>query len=254
MSSKELFNLEGKVALVTGASSGLGSHFAETLSNAGAKIILAARRTEELKKIQSNLSQESFVIELDVNDKDSVLDLLKEVQILEKKIDILVNNAGISDPKKFKEMSEESWLRIIETNLNGAFRVAKYVADSMINSKTKGSIINIASILGLRVGLNLTSYASAKAALIQLTKSMALELARSDIRVNALAPGYILTDINKDFFSTKEGKGYIKNIPMQRLGLKRELDGALLLLSSDDSSFMTGSTLVVDGGHLVNPL
>ena len=121
MSSKELFNLEGKVALVTGASSGLGSHFAETLSNAGAKIILAARRTEELKKIQSNLSQESFVIELDVNDKDSVLDLLKEVQILEKKIDILVNNAGISDPKKFKEMSEESWLRIIETNLNGAF-------------------------------------------------------------------------------------------------------------------------------------
>ena len=254
MSSKELFNLEGKVALVTGASSGLGSHFAETLSNAGAKIILAARRTEELKKIQSNLSQESFVIELDVNDKDSVLDLLKEVQILEKKIDILVNNAGISDPKKFKEMSEESWLRIIETNLNGAFRVAKYVADSMINSKTKGSIINIASILGLRVGLNLTSYASAKAALIQLTKSMALELARSDIRVNALAPGYILTDINKDFFSTKEGKGYINNIPLQRLGLKRELDGALLLLSSDASSFMTGSTLVVDGGHLVNPL
>ena len=254
MSSKELFNLEGKVALVTGAASGLGSHFAETLSNAGAKIILAARRTEELKKIQSNLSQESFVIELDVNDKDSVLDLLKEVQILEKKIDILVNNAGISDPKKFKEMSEESWLRIIETNLNGAFRVAKYVADSMINSKTKGSIINIASILGLRVGLNLTSYASAKAALIQLTKSMALELARSNIRVNALAPGYILTEINDDFFATEEGQNYIKKIPMNRLGLEEDLDGALLLLSSDASSFMTGSVINIDGGHLINPL
>ena len=124
----------------------------------------------------------------------------------------------------------------------------------MIKNKIEGNIINIASILGLRVGLNLTSYASAKAGLIQLTKSMALELARSNIRVNAIAPGYILTELNKEFFNTKEGKGYIDKIPMQRLGLEKELDGALLLLSSNASSFMTGSIITVDGGHLVNPL
>ena len=126
--------------------------------------------------------------------------------------------------------------------------------DIMLKNKDGGSIINIASILAKRVGLNLASYASAKAALVQLTKSMALELARSNIRVNALAPGYILTEINQDFFDTEEGQEYISKIPMKRLGLESELDGALLLLASDASSFMTGSVITVDGGHVINPL
>ena len=132
--------------------------------------------------------------------------------------------------------------------------IASKIADLMLKQGDSGSIINIASILGIRLGLNLTSYAAAKAALLQLTKSMALELARSNIRVNAIAPGYIRTDLNKDFFKTKKGKVYIQSIPMNRLGLEKELDGPLLLLASNASSFITGSTIVVDGGHLVNPL
>lgn len=254
MSNQNIFNLAGKVALITGASSGLGKHFAQTLSEAGAEVILAARRTEKLESLQKQLIGKSLIINLDVNSKESVNNLVDKITEKNLDIHILVNNAGISDPKKFKDLSEESWLNIIETNLNGAFRVAKAVTDLMIKNKIEGNIINIASILGLRVGLNLTSYASAKAGLIQLTKSMALELARSNIRVNAIAPGYILTELNKEFFNTKEGKRYIDKIPMQRLGLEKELDGALLLLSSDASSFMTGSIITVDGGHLVNPL
>ncbi len=169
-------------------------------------------------------------------------------------LDILINNAGTSDPLRFKDLSEESWNYVLETNLNGAFRVAKMATDLMLKHKKGGSIINIASILGQRVGLNLASYATSKSALIQLTKSMALELARSNIRVNALAPGYILTEINDDFFATDEGRDYINKIPMNRLGLEKDLDGALLLLCSDASSFMTGSVINIDGGHLINPL
>ena len=166
----------------------------------------------------------------------------------------MINNAGTSDPKRFKDLDEESWNYVLNTNLNGAYRVAKNFTDQLIKSKKSGSIVNIASILGLRVGFNLSSYATAKAGLIQLTKSMALELARSNIRVNAIAPGYILTEINDDFFATKEGQDYINNIPMRRLGLESDLDGILLLLASDASSFMTGSIIPVDGGHLHNPL
>ena len=147
-----------------------------------------------------------------------------------------------------------SWNYVLETNLNGAYRVAKNFTDSLLAEKKGGSVINIASILGLRVGLNLASYATAKAGLVQLTKSMALELARSNIRVNAIAPGYILTEINDDFFATEEGQNYVKNIPMNRLGLESDLDGVLLLLASDASAFMTGSIIPVDGGHLINPL
>ena len=184
----------------------------------------------------------------------SVDNLEKEIIRLVGKLDICVNNAGISDPVRFKDLTEESWLKVLETNLNGAFRVAKMATNIMLQNKTSGSIINIASILGERVGLNLTSYASGKAALVQLTKSMALELARSNIRVNALSPGYILTEINEDFFQTDEGQSYIKKIPMNRLGLEEDLDGALLLLASESSSFITGSVITIDGGHVINPL
>ena len=254
MEKENPFDLSGKVALITGASSGLGKHFAKTLSSNGAITILAARRVEEMEKLQSELEKDSFIINLDVTSKKSVNSLKDEIENTIGRLDIVINNAGISDPVRFKDISEDSWLSILETNLNGAFRIAKMATDIMLKNKDGGNIINIASILAERVGLNLASYASAKAALVQLTKAMALELARSNIRVNALAPGYILTEINQDFFDTEEGQGYIGKIPMKRLGLESELDGALVLLASDASSFMTGSVITIDGGHVINPL
>lgn len=250
----DIFDLTGKTAIITGASSGLGKHFAKTLSAAGANLVICARRVQNLEELKNEIDTEVLVLPIDVTSEESVLSFFSEVRNSIGSADILINNAGTSDPKRFKDLDEESWNYVLETNLNGAYRVAKNFTDSLIQDNKSGSIVNIASILGLRVGLNLTSYATAKAGLVHLTKSMALELARSNIRVNAIAPGYILTEINDDFFATEEGQSYIKNIPMNRLGLESDLDGVLLLLSSDASSFMTGSIVPVDGGHLINPL
>ena len=250
----DIFDLSGKTAIITGASSGLGKHFAKTLSAAGANLVICARRVQNLEELKNEIDTEVLVLPIDVTSEESVLGFFSEVRNSIGSADILINNAGTSDPKRFKDLDEESWNYVLETNLNGAYSVAKNFTDSLIQDNKSGSIVNIASILGLRVGLNLTSYATAKAGLVQLTKSMALELARSNIRVNAIAPGYILTEINDDFFATEEGQSYIKNIPMNRLGLESDLDGVLLLLSSDASSFMTGSIVPVDGGHLINPL
>ena len=250
----DIFDLTGKTAIITGASSGLGKHFAKTLASAGANLVICARRVKNLEQLKQEINGEVLVLPLDVTSEESVLNFFSEVRNSIGSADILINNAGTSDPKKFKDLDEESWNYVLETNLNGAYRVAKNFTDALLEDKKSGSIVNIASILGLRVGINLTSYATAKAGLIQLTKSMALELARSNIRVNAIAPGYILTEINDDFFATEEGQSYIKNIPMNRLGLESDLDGILLLLSSEASSFMTGSIIPVDGGHLINPL
>ena len=249
-----LFNLKGKVALITGASSGLGKSFAKTLSSAGATVILSARRLENLKELQQEIGDNCYSIPLDVTSVDSVKNLFREIKDTLGSIDILVNNAGVSKVQNFKDSTEEGWNFVLETNLNGAYRAAKAAVDMLIEGNKGGSIINIASILGFRPGLTLSSYASSKAGLIALTKNMSLELARSNIRVNAIAPGYILTEINEDFFASEEGEKFIKKIPMRRLGLESELDGVLLLLASDASSFMTGSVIPVDGGHLVNPL
>ena len=250
----DIFDLTGKTAIITGASSGLGKHFAKTLASAGANLVICARRVKNLEQLKQEINAEVLVLPLDVTSEESVLNFFSEVRNSIGSADILINNAGTSDPKKFKDLDEESWNYVLETNLNGAYRVAKNFTDALLEDRKSGSIVNIASILGLRVGINLTSYATAKAGLVQLTKSMALELARSNIRVNAIAPGYILTEINDDFFATEEGQSYIRNIPMNRLGLESDLDGILLLLSSEASSFMTGSIIAVDGGHLINPL
>ena len=196
---KDIFNLDGKTAIITGASSGLGKHFAKTLSAAGANLVICARRMKNLEKLKDEIDGEVLVLPLDVTSKESVTNFFSNVESSIGSADILINNAGTSDPKRFKDLDEESWNYVIETNLNGAYRVAKNFTDHLLKDNKGGSIINIASILGLRVGLNLASYATAKAGLVQLTKSMALELARSNIRVNAIAPGYILTEINDDF-------------------------------------------------------
>ena len=256
-SINEIFSVKDKVILITGASSGFGKHFALTLSNAGAKIILSARRQEALDKLSKeikNSGNESIVIPLDVSSKDSVTNLIKESESKMGHIDVLINNAGISDPTWFKDLSEESWLNVMEINLNGAFRVAKQVSELMTRQERPGSIINITSILGLRVGVQHTSYAVSKAGLTQLTKMMALELARNNIRVNAIAPGYIQSEMTENFFKTAEGKNYMNKIPQRRFGDLQHLDGVILLLASEASSFMTGSVITVDGGHLINPL
>jgi NAD(P)-dependent dehydrogenase (short-subunit alcohol dehydrogenase family) len=209
---------------------------------------------QNLEELKDEIDGEVLVLPLDVTSEDSVKELFSEINNSVGAPDILINNAGTSDPRRFKDLDEESWNYVLDTNLNGAYRVAKSFTDSLLEESKPGSIVNIASILGLRVGLNLASYATAKAGLVQLTKSMALELARSNIRVNAIAPGYILTEINDEFFATEEGQSYIRNIPMNRLGLESDLDGVLLLLASEASAFMTGSIIPVDGGHLINPL
>ena len=256
-SINDIFSVKDKVILITGASSGLGKHFALTLSNAGAKVILSARRKKALdslsKKIKSS-GNECLVIPLDVSSKQSVTNLIEQSINKMGYIDVLINNAGISNPVWFKDLSEESWMNVMETNLNGAFRVAKQVSDLMTKQGRPGSIINISSILGLRVGVQQTSYAVSKAGLTQLTKMMALELARNNIRVNAIAPGYIQSEMTEDFFNTTEGKNYMKKIPQRRYGNPEDLDGAILLLASEASSFMTGSVIPVDGGHLINPM
>ena len=169
-------------------------------------------------------------------------------------ITVVINNAGVAVTKPLLEQTEEDWQQVIEVNLNGAWRVAQTAARHMVQHQQGGSIVNIGSILGLRVSAQVPSYAASKGAIVQLTKAMALELARHRIRVNALAPGYIETGINREFFASEPGQALIKRVPQRRIGKPEELDGALLLLASDAGSYMTGMILVVDGGHLVNTL
>jgi NAD(P)-dependent dehydrogenase (short-subunit alcohol dehydrogenase family) len=168
--------------------------------------------------------------------------------------DLVVNNAGVTDPRPALEIDAEEWRRVMATNLDGAFFVAQAAAKAMIAAGKRGAIINIASILGLRVAGNVSSYTASKAALIQLTRALALEWARYGIRVNVLCPGYVETDLNRDFFATEAGQALIRRIPQRRLGRPDDLDGALLLLASDAGSYITGAVLAADGGHLVSSL
>lgn len=256
--SNTRFQLVDRTALITGASSGLGAHFARVLAEAGARVVLAARRVDRLQTLVDELTadgRQAMAVSMDVTDSDSVEAAFAAVEARWGELDLLVNNAGIGDPVKFLEMTEGNWRSMLDTNLDGAWRVAHRASQAMARSGRGGSIINIASILGLRVGNGLSHYAVAKAGVVQLTKAMALELARDRIRVNAIAPGYFRTEMNSDYFATEHGQQYIhKQVPMRRLGQLQELDGPLLLLASDAGSFITGSVLAVDGGHLVNSL
>jgi len=250
-------SLEGKTALVTGANGGLGSHFAQTLAKAGAKVAVAARRLDSLRAVKDAITAaggRAEPVALDVTDPASVAQAFEGAAATLGPITIVVNNAGIAVTKPLLEHTEEDWQQVIEVNLNGAWRVAQAAARHMVKHEQGGSIVNIASILGLRVSAQVPSYAASKAALIQLTKAMALELARYRIRVNALAPGYVETGINREFFESDAGQALIKRVPQRRIGRPEELDGALLLLASDAGSYTTGAILAVDGGHLVNTL
>ena len=254
----DLFKLDGKVALITGAGSGLGRQFAETLSDAGASVVLAARRREKLEEtaeLVRNKGGNAICLELDVTDSLSVTNCVRETTSEFGTPDILVNNAGIAKQAFLTDISEDDWDAVLDTNLKGVFMVAQAVVKSMINADKHGSIINIASVLGLRVSKALGSYIAAKSAVVQLTKAMAIEWSRYNIRVNALAPGYFITEINQEQFADSSAEDFLmRRVPMSRVGDLREIAGPLLLLASDAGSYMTGSIIAVDGGHVCSSL
>ena len=249
-----LFSLTGRVALVTGASGAFGRHFARVLHDAGASVVLAARRPDAVAPLAESLGPRAMTVALDVTLDASIADALAACEARFGTVDLLVNNAGIAATRPFLDHAAEDWDQVMAVDLRGAFRVAQDVARRMVAAKRPGAIVNIASILAARVIPGVTGYSAAKAALVHLTRQMAVELARHGIRVNALAPGYIATDINAGFFETDAGKALIKRIPQRRLGRVEDLTGPLLLLASDAGAHMTGSVVTIDGGHSVNAL
>ncbi|HET9340043.1 MAG TPA: glucose 1-dehydrogenase [Casimicrobiaceae bacterium] len=249
--------LDGKVALVTGAFGGLGRDFARMLARAGASVALAGRRREAGEELAIAMRAEGAsvaVVAMDVTDRASVDASIAEAAAALGEIDVLVNNAGVAITRPFLDLTESDWKAVLDVNLDGAFRVAQAVARRMRDAGRAGSIVNVASVLAGRVAAQVAPYATSKAALVQLTRAMALELARHRIRVNALAPGYIETPLNRDFFASEGGAALVKRIPQRRLGRVEDLEAPLLLLASDASAYMTGATIAVDGGHAVSSL
>jgi len=252
------FDLTGKLALVTGASSGLGKHFARVLSDAGAKVVLAARRMERLEALAAEIESkggEALAVSMDVTDASSIeAALAVTLERFNSPADIIVNNSGLSRDDFFINMPEADFDLVMDTNTKGVWLVAKTFAGALVKTGKPGSVINIASIVAKRVSHTLTAYAASKAACEHMTRSMAIEMARYGIRVNALAPGYFETEINDEFLNSEYGQKMLKRIPMRRFGEHDELAGPLLLLASEAGSFMTGSTIVVDGGQIWNAL
>jgi len=248
-----IFDLSGQRALVTGASSGLGWGFAKALAEAGAEVVLAARRMEKLEKLASEIEAaggKALPVRMDVTDAQSVEAGFAHIGETGQPAGIIVNNSGLSREDWLVKMSEEEWDLVMDTNLKGVWRVAKTGARALMAAGQPGSIINISSITGFRPSQTIGAYASSKAAVAHLTHVMALEWARFGIRVNGLAPGYIETDINADYMKSEPAKQMIKRVPMRRPGQIEELSGPLLLLASGAGSFMTGAVIPVDGGHL----
>ncbi len=247
------FFLAEKVAIITGASSGLGRHFAVALARAGAKVALGARRVDRLQEVVAEIEGfdgRALAVALDVTDGDSVREAVAAAETELGPISILVNNAGVSGgAKRALEVEEAEWLGVIDVNLNGVWRMAQEVAKHMVRLGHGGSIINIASMLGLAAVPYIPAYCASKAGVVNLTRALALELAQHDIRVNAIAPGYFESEMTHDFLGSAEGRSMIDQIPQRRSGNPAELDGALMLLASDASSYMTGSVITVDGGH-----
>jgi len=250
--SPSVFDLTGQCAIVTGASRGLGRHFALTLARAGAQVALAARgidRLEEAVKEIEGFDGCATAIQVDVTDSKSVKACIETAENTLGPINILVNNAGIAVTKPMLEHIEEDWDLVLDTNLKGVWLMAQDIARRMVHRGQDGSIINIASVLGERGIAQLPGYCASKGGIINLTRAMAVELAPYGIRVNTIAPGYVETDMNREFFATQAGQRLIKRIPQRRVGQAEDLDGVLLLLASNASRYMTGSVITIDGGQ-----
>jgi len=254
MKASELFDLTGQVALVTGASSGLGVRFAQVLAANGAQVALVARRAERLADVKAGIEAaggHAIAIEADVLDRAAMERAFDAAEQAFGTVTILVNNAGVAHGGRAVEMPPEEWRRVLSTNLDAVFFWGQEAARRMLAAKVRGAIVNIASILGFGVSKGSAAYATAKAGVVQLTKALAIELAFRGIRVNAIAPGYVITEINREYLTTGPGAGMAREIPVGRIGEERDLDGALLLLASDAGRFITGATVVVDGGHMI---
>jgi NAD(P)-dependent dehydrogenase (short-subunit alcohol dehydrogenase family) len=252
-------NFKGKVALVTGASSGLGERFAQVLAEAGATVVLAARRTEKLKELRAQIEAEggaSRIVQLDVTDFASIKSAVAHAETEAGPIDILVNNSGVSTTQKLVDVSPEDYDYVMETNTKGAFFVAQEVAKRMIlRSKAEPNrhfrIINIASVAALRVLSQIGVYCMSKAAVIQMTKAFAVEWGKFGINVNAICPGYIDTEINHHHWQTEQGQKLISMLPRKRVGQPQDLDALLMLLASDQSHFINGAVVSADDGFAV---
>jgi NAD(P)-dependent dehydrogenase (short-subunit alcohol dehydrogenase family) len=252
-----LFNLAGHTALVTGASSGIGHHIALTLAKAGARVVVAARRVDRLDALVKEIEQLGglgYAVSLDVTSAASVTACFDAIEAQGLLADIVISNAGVTVAKPALEQTEQDWDQVLDTNLKGCWLVDTEAARRLVKQKMPGSIINISSILGERVAGAVVGYSASKAGVIQFTKSLALEFARYGIRVNAILPGYVVTDLNSDFLASEAGKKLQSRIPFRRFCQMSDMDGPILLLASDAGQAMTGTSLAVDWGHLVSSL
>ncbi len=254
MQAAELFSLKNRVALITGASSGLGAHLAEVAAANGASVVLVARRKEKLEELRGKIEKtggKAAIAVADVTDRVAMSRAFDAAEKAFGTVDVCVANAGIVRSAKALETTEEIWRETMSTNLDGVFYTAQEAARRMVAAKKPGSIITIASVASFSVERGVGAYNVSKAGVVQATKVLALELARKNIRVNAIAPGYTATDLNREFLDSDKGKAIRDQIPAGRFGEPRDLDGAFLLLASDASKWITGTTIVVDGGHLM---
>ena len=251
-------NFEGRIALITGASSGLGARFAKVLAKAGCQVVLASRRIERLKELRAEIEADggaAHVVALDVTDYASIKSAIAHAETEAGPIDILVNNSGVSTTQRLVDVTPEDYNFVMDTNLRGAFFVAQETAKRMI-ARTKGDprkqhrIINVASVAGLRVLPQIGVYCMSKAAVVQMTKAMAMEWGRFGINTNAICPGYIETEINEDYFASEQGKRLVELLPRKRPGKPEDLDGLLLLLAGEESHFINGAIISADDGML----